>query len=234
MNTLADTSPLAGQAQGRPMRPGGSRYVRFMRWLRVAHGWLGLWGAALGLLFGLSGIWLNHRAVLKLPLAQQRVNAQLALPEPPPGSPAEMAVFLQQALGLSEAARATRVESARPVPWADASPVGQPTALRQPERWVFSFGGPREVIQADYWRGNRSVGITTTHSGFLATLTNLHKGNGMPVGWILMVDSLAGCLILLSMSGVLLWMQVDRRRIAGAAIVSVSAAVALFMVLPRL
>jgi len=38
--------------------------------LRRTHGWFGLWGAVLGLLFGVAGIWLNHRAIMKLPIAE--------------------------------------------------------------------------------------------------------------------------------------------------------------------
>ena len=65
-------------------------YQKFIYWLRTSHGWIGLWGAVLGLLFGFSGIWLNHRSVLKLPTAQVRSNAQVALPDPVPASAEEM------------------------------------------------------------------------------------------------------------------------------------------------
>jgi len=47
---------------------GLQRRMAFVRWLRNTHGWFGLWGAVLGLMMGFSGIWLNHRNVLKLPL----------------------------------------------------------------------------------------------------------------------------------------------------------------------
>src|SRR5271169_2736198 len=60
------------------------RRTLILQWIRNTHGWIGLWGALLGLMFGIAGIWLNHRAVLKLPQAQQRVNAQLVLPDPAP------------------------------------------------------------------------------------------------------------------------------------------------------
>ena len=40
----------------------GNRRLTFVRWVRKTHGWFGLWGALLGLMFGLSGIWLGeHR-----------------------------------------------------------------------------------------------------------------------------------------------------------------------------
>jgi len=48
----------------------------------------------------------------------------------------------------------TRIEPSKPVPWADGRGV-------QPEHWVFNLVGPDEVIQADYWRGNQSVAVST-------------------------------------------------------------------------
>src|SRR3954451_9951816 len=77
------------------------RRTALVQWIRKTHGWIGLWGAILGLIFGTAGVWLNHRAVLKLPMAQQRANAQLSLPDPAPASAKEMAAWLQTALGQS-------------------------------------------------------------------------------------------------------------------------------------
>ena len=216
------------------------RRAAFVRWMRKTHGWFGLWGALLGLTFGTSGIWLNHRAVLKLPpMSQQRVNAQLALPDPAPATAAEMAVWLQKTLALDRPPNSTRIEPARRVAWAGTGDPAKsrdapPAALQQPERWVFSFGGPHAIVQADYWRGNRSVGVTTTSNGFMATLTNMHKGVGMSLGWILLVDTLAGSLIFLSLSGVILWLQTSRRRGIGLMIFGVSIAATLALVLARL
>lgn len=153
-------------------------YNNVTRWIRKSHGWAGLWGAVLGLLFGFRGIWLNHRAVLTLPVTQTRSHVQLALPDPAPANADEMKAWLQTALGIKGEANSTRVNAAKAVAWADKKSASQPP-LMQPEQWVFNFGGPNEIIQAEYWRGNRSVGVTTTASGFLATLTNMHKGTGM-------------------------------------------------------
>jgi len=111
-------------------------------------------------------------------------------------------------------------------------PVGP--VLRQPERWQFNFGGPNALVQVEYWQGNRSVGVTTTHNGVLATLNNLHKGTGMSVPWILLVDALAGSMIFLSLSGLVLWVQMNRRRAVGVGIFSASLLITLGCVLPRL
>jgi hypothetical protein len=44
----------------------------------------------------------------------------------------------------------------------------------------------------------------------------------MNVGWILLVDTLAGSIILLSLSGIALWTLTNRKRTVGIAIASVS------------
>ena len=209
-----------------------NRRATLVRWLRKTHGWFGLWGAVIGLIFGVSGIWLNHRAVLKLPVAQQRTNAQIALPDPAPATPEAMDAWLQHALGVSEPANRVRVEKAKPVAWAerpakgdghegkDGATVSGPAAkpLMQPEQWTFNFGSATTQIQAEYWAGNRSVAIRQTDNGFLGTLMNLHRGNGASVSWVLLVDTFGGGIILLSLSGVLMWTQLNRRRLVGAAI----------------
>jgi hypothetical protein len=231
-------------------------------WLRRVHGWIGLWGAALGLLFGFSGIWLNHRAVLPLHPAAERDNSQLALPDPRPADAQAMAAWLQAALSLPQPAGNVRVEPAKPAPWAEkaaghggghrrngaegdrararereadapvaasapveAAAASAPDVPMQPEHWTFNFGAPRTQIQAEYWVGNRAVSVRRTDNGVVATLTNLHKGIGMPVAWILLVDTLAGSLILLSLSGIALWVLTRRKRTVGLAILGSALAV---------
>jgi hypothetical protein len=203
------------------------------------HGWFGLWGAVLGLMFGFSGIWLNHRAVLKLPQALERSRAQLALPDPPPATPEAMGAWLADALRMEGPPRSTRIEPAKPVAWAEKGSKGDKAekadhpapALTQPAHWVFNFGGPHEMVQAEYWQGNRSVGVNTTQNGIVATLTTMHKGNGMPLPWILLVDTLAGSLIFLSMSGLALWMLTHRRRKVGLMVFGCSLAAVLVIAL---
>jgi uncharacterized protein len=261
-------------------------------WLRKTHGWIGLWGATLGLLFGFSGIWLNHRAVLKLEPAQSHDNLQVPLPDARPVDAQTMAAWLQATLSLPQPATNVRIEPARPVAWAerlagqgqggghhgerhDDAGAGQGTngapgaregdadrersrdretgarttasaasaapaasaATRmadaasaapvqmQPEHWTINFAAPKSALQADYWVGNRTVSVRRTDNGFVAMLTNLHKGVGMPVAWILLVDTLAGSLILLSLSGLALWMLTRRKRTVGLAIFGTALAV---------
>jgi hypothetical protein len=155
-------------------------------------------------------------------MGQQQLNAQLELPDPRPATIEGMAAWLKDALHLDHGASNTRVERPRPVAWSEKGGEGRP--LIQPERWMLSFGGPDRVIQAEYWVGNKSVSVRTLDNGFIATLTNLHKGVTMPVAWILLIDTLAGSLIFLSMSGLILWWETNRRRLVGLAIFGVSVA----------
>ncbi len=218
-----------------------NRRATAVRWLRKTHGWFGLWGAVMGLIFGVSGIWLNHRAVLKLPVAQARTNTQIALSDPLPATPEAMNAWLQQALKLPEPANRVRVEKAKPVAWAERPANGdsahKDTAanpLMQPEQWTFNFGGATRQIQAEYWAGNRSVSIRQTDSGFLGTLMNLHKGTGMTLPWILLVDTLAGCLIFLSLSGLCLWVMTTKRRTVGWTIFGLGSLLAIGLAISRL
>ena len=209
-----------------------NRRLTFVRWVRKTHGWFGLWGALLGLMMGTSGIWLNHRATLKLELpGQQQMNAQLALPDPAPATAEAMAAWLQGALKQERGPFNTRIERSRPVPWAERAGAERGGArngerpLMQPERWTFVFGGPDRVVQVEYWAGNKSASVRTTTNGFIATLTNLHKGTTMPAPWILLIDTLAGAMIFLSISGAILWWETHRRRLAGIVIFGISVAV---------
>ncbi len=221
------------------------RYAKFVYWVRKSHGWIGLWGALLGLVFGLSGIWLNHRAVLKLPpMTQHRTHAQVLLPEPLPATREAMALWLQNELQFNAEPNSVRVEPSKPVAWSakeisrepqkEEVDVASSSGLRQPERWLFSFGGPAELTQIEYWKGNRSVSVNTVSNGLLATLTNLHKGVGMSTAWILLVDSIAVSMIFLSLSGVILWVQMNRRRALGVGILSVSMVCTLLLIGVRL
>jgi hypothetical protein len=196
--------------------PAPTRRALAVKWLRKMHGWIGLWGAVLGLLFGSTGILLNHRAVLKIPAAQvQESTVQIPLPNPAPANPQALAAWLKSSLKLAPDPARVKAEPARPVAWGDR-------ALVQPPRWSASFTSPTGAVQAEYWVGNNYVTLKRNENNVFATLTNLHKGVGMSMGWILLVDTLAGSIILLSLSGVALWTLTNRRRTVGIVIASAS------------
>lgn len=194
-------------AQGHLFVPRRWHRVKFLKWLRRTHAWLGLWGAVLGLLFGVSGILLNHRAQLKIPAAQTtETRLQVALPEPLPATPAALGEFLQKELDLRAPPGPPRKEPAKAAPWGDGK-------VQQPERWQINFVSPKQTVLAEYWVGNRYVSVRITDPNFFAWLTWLHKGTGAGIGWVLLVDTLAGGLIVLALTGFLLWTRLHGPRL---------------------
>lgn len=209
------SAPVAGRVVARAGRG------RFLSWLRATHRYVGLWGAVLGLLFGTTGFFLNHRAVLKVPGVQSDERTlQVSVPAGGPDTAEAMADWLQQTLHFDKPATRVRREPSRAVPWGDRS-------VKQPERWQINFASAQRGVQAEYWVGDRSVSVRRTDANLLATLTNLHKGTGAGAAWVLLVDTLAGSIVLLSVSGVLLWTQLTRSRLFGAAVVGTALAVVL-------
>ena len=218
---MTQASPVARQSASTPHAVPAAAEARSQRavvlkWLRKTHGWIGLWGAILGLLFGSTGILLNHRTVLKIPAAQaQESSIQMALPQTVPADPKAMAAWLSSSLGIAREASRVKADPAKPVAWGDKS-------LTQPARWSGAFTGPQSGVQFEYWVGNNFVTVKRNDNNGFATLSNLHKGTGMGIGWILLVDTLAGSIILLSITGVLLWALMTRKRMVGTAIATAS------------
>jgi hypothetical protein len=226
LETAADatgsaTSPLTAEKSR-------SRRGTFLKWLRKIHGWIGLWGAVLGLLFGVTGFLQNHRATLKIKVGEPSVSTiQIAVPTPPPASPRELAKFLQTELKIDRPAQRVSKEPEQPVKWGDRSAI-------QPEHWMVRFIAPNALVTADLWKGGSLINVERRDQGLMNTLEGLHRGEGAQVGWILLADSIAGSMILLSLTGVLLWTELNRRKTIGATIFIVSLGTVIVLALQSL
>ncbi len=90
---------------GAPAPRRRSRRAVALTWLRKVHLYVGLWGALLGMVFGATGILLNHCAIMKIPFEKtvQR-SSQLPLPGPAPATPAGLSAWLQQELQFAPVA----------------------------------------------------------------------------------------------------------------------------------
>lgn len=208
-STIAGSVP--GQLPLTPAQRAHRRSVWFLRWLRRMHLWLGLWGAVLGLLFGVTGLMMNHRAVMKIPverMVQRQTQLPLPIGQPPPFSDAaSMADWIRRELKLGEATGRVRVEATRSVPWGDRS-------LMQPERWSVDFAGPTRQIRAEYWVGNQSIRIEAMDATAWGVLMRLHTSTGVSAFWVLLTDSVAGAMVLLSLTGLLLWSRLHSVKLA--------------------
>lgn len=194
-----------------------SRRAVLLTWLRKTHLYVGLWGAVLGLVFGATGILLNHRSIMKIPLEKTvQKTAQLPLPPQPLASPDQMSAWLRKDLGFApNQIVQTKVQPARKIIWANQE-------LSQPERWNFSLQSPQRGVNAEYYVGNRFVKLDHTDATPIGTLTRLHMAIGVSAFWVLLSDTIASSLILLSITGLLLWTQLHAVRTV-AVLVSIGA-----------
>lgn len=164
----------------------------------------------MGLLFGFTGILMNHRDIMKIPIGRmEQTEIQLALPDLRPADPKAMAAWLGKNLQVDTRHAKIKREPAKEVIW-------QNQTLKQPAAWHITVRNPQHMLSAEYWEGNAFVSVKRGNANLLQTLNNLHKGSGMGVGWVLLVDTLAGALLLLSMTGILLWTRLHGPRLAAA------------------
>jgi len=215
------TSTITHQAKALPAKSNQrSRRSAFLKLLRDIHGWIGLWGAVLGLLFGATGIIHNHRSVLKIELAKPATQ-EIRLPVPAIAKqhPAAMSAWLRETLTMDRDAR-IKTEKAEIVSWHGLD-------VSQPEHWDIRFVAPQYKVIADYWVGSNMVSIKRTDETWVGTIDNFHRANGAGIGWVLLADSIGGSMILLSLTGILLWTELNRKKTIGAIVflTSITAAI---------
>jgi hypothetical protein len=197
-----------------------SKRLPSLKWLRRIHAWVGLWGAALGLLFGISGILLNHRAVMKIPAAKmEQSQVELALPTPLPADAKALAKWLQSQPGIDREPSKISTEPSKSVTWSGQN-------IQQPGQWRIDFHSPRRSVNAEYWVGNTYVSIKRQDANVFAFITRLHKGIGLGTAWVL----LAGGLVFLSLTGLLLWTKLHGSRLTMAGLGLTSLGLGLFIV----
>ena len=196
----------------------------FLKWLRRTHAWLGLWGATLGILFGVTGILLNHRGTLRINAAKtEQMERELLLPDPKPECLEDFAVWLQVELNLDKKWSRARLQEPREISWGGKSAT-------QPERWSVSFSNPKRSYSAEYWVGNTYTTVKQFDRNIFAFLNRLHMASGMGVAWILLADTIAGSLIILAVSGILLWTRLHGPRLLAAGLAFGSLTLAIIFV----
>ena len=192
--------------------PKRSRKAQALRLLRKLHAWIGLGGAAFGLLFGITGFLLNHRGMLKIEAGQiqeRKIAVELpVIPASPEALARELAarfnVPMARVKWLTKAGKAGRIGG---------------TSLQTADQWTVAFMGHAHFALATYTPGNRTVELEQKDANFVQALKRLHKGDGGQLGWILLSDAFAGALLFLTLSGTLLW-----TRLAGPKLLAVGLA----------
>jgi hypothetical protein len=197
-----------------------ARRGRTYRVVRQLHLWIGAWGAIAAILFGTTGFVQNHRATMKLPQGESidLSKVELEVPEAARATPEALRDWLRNDQHIP-------IDNFRAQPGGPAELSGQ--RMKQAGRWTFNGGNSRITWSAEYVPGNTTVQIRNTEQSFMATLLRLHKGVGGGIAWILLTDTFALSMVLLGISGIVMW---GRGRTAKQMVFSIFAAALLVVV----
>lgn len=192
----------------------------FIRWLKRVHAWTGFWGAILFFMLGLSGVLLNHRSIMKIETGEPVEVSAMDIAVDPALIPDEKALgqWAARQLGLSSKPRPPRKEGGGS--GERKSFMGH--EQQEAEKWAQQFSQPNGRVTVEYVPGSRSVSVRQDAHNALGFIKNLHKGSGLGLAWVLFLDSIAGALIAMSLTGFLLWTRMHGTRLLAGAIVVAS------------
>lgn len=207
-----------------------------LRWLKRTHAWTGFWGAMIFLLLGTSGFLLNHRNTMKIETGEPvEVSAMdIAVPAGSIADEEALGRWAQRELGLESEPRPPRGGGGERggEGRAPKSFLGQPRP--EAESWSLNFNHPNGRVTVEHVSGSASVSVKQEAQTPLGFIKNLHKGSGLGVAWVLFIDTIAGALIVMSLTGFLLWTRLHGSRLAAGGIVAASLGVAVWAVWPSL
>jgi hypothetical protein len=251
MDIQADPSQPSPAKPSRKRPPGTLLFLPrfanrtdFIQWLKRIHAWTGFWGALAFLLIGASGLLLNHRSVLKIDTGAPRevMEATIAVDPALIKSPEDLGKWAQAQFGTALEPRAPRAEGGAPRGGQSGGQGGAPAAnervqmmgrdIQEAVVWKQAFNGVNGALTVEYTPGSAAVKATKSEQNVWGVLKNMHKGSGMNWIWVLFIDTMAGGLIAMALTGELLWSRLHGPRLAAVGIVGTSLVLAVFAALP--
>lgn len=242
MDAQPETSPAATKpARKRPpgtllFLPRFANRTEVIQWLKRIHAWTGFWGALAFLLIGISGFMLNHRSTLKIDTGAPRevMEASIAVDPALIKSPEDLGKWAQGQFGTALEPRAPRAEGGAR---RGDRPNGERVQMmgrdiREAVVWKQAFNGANATLTIEYTPGSAAVKATKSEQNVWGVLKNMHKGSGMNWIWVLFIDTMAGGLIAMALTGALLWSRLHGRRLAAVGIVTASLVLAVFAAWP--
>jgi uncharacterized protein len=177
---------------GPPAAHGGEaarRRHRAHRWVRQLHLWIGAWGALAAVLYGFTGLVMNHRfgdAAWPQGSSVDTGRVALQVPDAARTSPEALSLWLRQAHGF------------------DAQVIRKGSSAGA-GKWTLSGGSARSSWALDYAPGSTTADIKQSRQSLLAAFGRLHKAVGGGWAWRLLADSFAIGMLLLGLSGLWMW-----------------------------
>lgn len=170
------------------------------RWIRQLHLWIGAWGALAAVLYGTTGLIMSHRFgdnAWPQGDSHEVGRTTLAVPAEARTSAEELSLWLRDSQGLD----AQNIR--KPKPEGRGGEKGG--ERRGPSGWSLSGGTASASWSVEYVPGADTAELKRTQHSALAAFTRLHKAVAGGAGWRLLGDSFAIGMILLGISGLLLW-----------------------------
>lgn len=184
-----------------------------LKWLKRAHAWLGLWGAVFGLLFGVTGILMNHRSVMKIPGPASMVDqATVQIDSKDWAEPGDFVTWAQKFLRVEKSPSQLRVRDPETIRF-------EGIEFKPAPQWSVLFSAPGKSVRATHNVGSNEVDLRKTEHNMWSMFIRIHKADGLSVAWILIADTIAGCFIILSLTGLLFWSRLHGPRLAGALVI---------------
>ena len=198
------------------------RRARTQRWIRQLHLWIGAWGAVAAVIYGFTGLVMNHRSGDRPWPQGESIDVgrqQFVVPGWARTSPEALSLWLRAHAGLD--AQAIRKGTAR----------GQDGA---PEQWTLSGGDARASWSLQYTPGAMQVDVRHSRQSWLAAFNRLHKAVGGGDAWKLLADSFAIAMLFLGISGLWMWARGRSARQMVASVLGVSTTVLALVLGPAL
>lgn len=187
-----------------PNRPAVRPRASMHRWIRQLHLWIGAWGALAAVLYGTTGLIMSHRFgdnAWPQGDSHEIGRTTLAVPVEARASAEELSLWLRDSQGLD----AQNIRKPKPEGRGGEGGGARGGERRGPSGWSLSGGTAGESWSVDYVPGADTAELKRTQHSTLAAFTRLHKAVAGGAGWRLLGDSFAIGMILLGISGLLLW-----------------------------
>lgn len=212
---------LPGKNEKASRRAGGYLFLpkdlqtnSILTWLRRSHAWTGFYGALFFFVLGLTGFYLNHRtSIMHIEGGVTKEVASLSAPVEPGLITSEetLTAWIQEEFSIDAEPSRGRRRPGGPVSFGGRAAEQAPT-------FAVTFRGPNGIITGEYELGANRVSVKRSNPSLLKGLIDLHKVAGVNKVFILIMDTMAGAMMFMVMSGILLWTRLHGPRLAAVGI----------------
>ena len=211
------------------------RSVSTYRWIRQVHLWIGAWGALAAVIYGFTGLVMNHRfgdGAWPQGKSDERARATLQVPAQAQTSPEALSLWLRETQGLD----AQVIRKGPPGGGKDAKggKAGEGAKKAEAPKWTLSGGTASDAWSLEYVPGSASTDVKYTSHSALAAFNRLHKAVGGGIGWTILADSFAIAMLLLGLSGIWMWARGRSAKDLVVSVLGVSIVVMLVVLVPAL